>query len=301
MRKLRSRLPSPNALVAFEAVARHLSFTKAAQELNVSRGAASSHVKNLEAHVGVLLFERLHRALKLTPAGEALAQTVSGSLEAILKTVGEIQVQQADNRLTVAASPSMATNWLMPRIAEFRAQSTDADIRFYISEDYVDLAQDGIDVGIRYGDGNWAGAETQRLTQVELSPVCSPAYFEGREPLADPSDLVGEHLLHLTGPYEPEMRWSNWFALHGVDVPASLPGLYFDNHQSLVQAALQGQGVALLGWPAVSIQLDGKSLIRPIDIEPTAHKFIWLVWPASRPRTALAQAFCDWVTVKMSR
>lgn len=301
MQKLRSRLPPPNALVAFEAVARHLSFTKAARELNVTRVAASSHVKNLENHIGVQLFHRLHRALRLTPAGESLAQSVSDSLESIIKTVESIQVPVTENRLTIAASPSMATNWLMPRIAEFRQQHPSVDIRFLISEEYVDLVAEDIDIGIRYGDGNWRGTDTQRLTQVELWPLCSPAYFGDRDPFEEAAELASEQLLHLTGSYEAEMRWANWFRHQGVDVARTLPGLSFDNHHSLVQAALQGQGIALLGWPAVSLQMEQANLVRPIGIQPTRHKFMWLVWPAGKTRSAITRAFCDWVTSKMTK
>jgi len=300
MENLRKRLPPPNALIAFEAVARHGSFTEAARELNVTRVAASSHVKNLESHIGVALFQRQHRTIRLTPAGEALAQSVSDSFASVIKTVEAIQAQGGENRLTVAASPSMATNWLMPRIARFRQRCPDVEIRFFISEEYVDLAAEGIDVGIRYGDGDWRETEAERLTQVALSPVCSPAYYQSRDQLTEASQLADEQLLHLTGSYEPEMTWQSWFRHHGISVAHPLPGLFFDDHHSLVQAALQGQGVALLGWPAVSLQLRERSLIRPIEIEPTHHKFIWLVWPANQARTGVFHTFCDWVREEMS-
>lgn len=300
MQKLRFKLPPPNSLVTFEAAARHLSFTKAAKELNVTRVAASAQVKALENHIGVLLFERMHRAIRLTPAGEVLAQSVSISLNDIAETIESIQTPELGNRLTVAASPSIMTHWLMPRIGEFRDKHPDVDIRFLVSDSYINLAAEGVDVAIRYGDGRWIGTKAMKLARVQHFPVCSPNYLGTRGKLRAPEDLVGEQLLHLGGGYEQQMHWKSWFQAQDVPPPAKLHGLSFDSHHSLVQAAIEGQGVALLGPPLISRHILQGHLIRAIDVPSLLHQYCWLATPEKGPLSSIAQAFCDWIQAAMA-
>ena len=178
MQSLRSRLPPLNALVAFEASARHLSFTRAGQELGVSREAVSRQIRNLEDHLGVALFRRRHRALDLTPAGEELEAVVRQSLDKIAHTASALQRRRRPSRLTVTATIAIATFWLTPRLPRFRAAHPGAELRVVVSDAPVDMAAEGIDVGLRYGDGKWRGLKTRHLFDVESFPVCAPGYLE---------------------------------------------------------------------------------------------------------------------------
>ena len=295
MKSLRSRLPSPNALIAFEATARHLSFTIAAKELNVTRAAASSQVKQLENRLGVKLFDRIHRSLRLTPAGEVLARRISQSLEDIASTAEAIAAPESEGQLTVTSSPSVMAYWLLPRINEFLDSHPDVQFRYLVTEEYVNLIAAGVDVGIRYGDGDWESTTSTKLAEVEHFPICSPKYIGDRYLQSDPHALLNEHLLHLVAPYETQMRWSTWFHSQGIETEPLVRGSFYDNHHSLVQAVLQGQGIALLGLPLLSSQLASGELVRPIECPSTFHRDMWLVEPMGAKRTQISEAFCRWI------
>jgi LysR family transcriptional regulator of beta-lactamase len=227
-----------NALRAFEVSARHLSFTRAADELNVTQTAISQHVKNLEERMGVPLFRRLPRGLALTDEGLALLPALAESFGRI----GTLLEQFRDGRfrevLTVGAVGTFAVGWLIPRLAQFQEAHPFVDFRLFTNNNRVDLAGEGLDYAIRFGDGAWHGTEAEPLFAAPLSPMCAPAIASR---LREPADLAGELLLRS---YRSD-EWVNWFAAAGVDSPV-VRGAVFDSSLTMAEAAVQGAGVALL-------------------------------------------------------
>ncbi len=295
MQRLRTRLPPPNALLAFEAAARHLSFTLAARELSVTRVAVSTQVKILEDFLGMPLFLRLHRALQLTPAGERLSQCVSKSLGEIVATTEALRSQTREQRVTVTTTTGVASCWLLPSLNGFRQRHPDIDLRFLISDAYLDLEAESVDVAIRYGVGEWPRVDARLLARESIFPLCSPAYLATRDAPSEPRDLLQHTLLHLDGPYDPQTRWATWFQSQEVVLSGPVRGLTFNTYSSLVQATLAGQGIALLGPPLLGpLQRDG-TLVRPIDVAPTPRRSFWLATPQHRPLSPACQAFCAWV------
>lgn len=296
MQSLRSRLPPPTSLVAFEAAARHGSFTVAAGELNVTRVAVSTQVKGLEEFLGTALFVRRHRSLRLTVAGQLLAQTLSLALSEVAATIDTIRAPRDENRVTITTSTGFVTYWLLPHIHVFRSLHPEVDLRFLVSDRYLDLEAEGVDIAIRYGDGPWAGNHAIPLVREEIFPVCSPAYLGKRPWPKQPQDLTSETLLHLDGPYDPETRWETWFRAHDVTDAGKPHGIFFNAYTNLVQAALDGQGIALLGPPLLSQPLTDGRLVRPLAVPPTPRRTFWLLFPGQRPVSRATEAFCGWIS-----
>lgn len=295
MLNLRTRLPPLNALVAFEAAARHLSFTRAGEELRVSREAVSRQIRTLEGHLGAKLFLRLHRALALTAEGEAFRIVVQDSLEHIARAGAALQRKGRPAKLTVTATIAIATYWLTPRLPKFRARHPEAEIRVVVSDAALAMAADGIDVGLRYGDGKWPGVKAVRLFEVASAPVCAPRYLEQNRPLRTPADLVGHTLLNLDGPPHAREDWIWWLAGMQVPQPASLHILGFDSYANVIQAALDGQGVALGFSGVIDGLLEAGQLLRPMAASLGKGLAVYLVVPSSAPLSPLAREFHDWV------
>lgn len=294
MQSLRARLPPLNALVAFEASARLLSFTRAGQELGVSREAVSRQIRNLEDHLGVALFRRRHRALDLTPAGAELQATARESLDAIARTADHLQRRRRPSKLTVTATIAIATFWLTPRLPRFRAAHPGAEIRVVVSDAPLDLAAEGIDIGLKYGDGRWRGLKARHLFNVESFPVCAPGYLEAGPPIAGPGDLVAHTLLNLDGTPHLVEDWRWW--LEGAVPPgASLDILGFDSYANVIQAACDGQGVALGFSGIVDGLLARGDLVRPIADSRSPGQAVYLAVPADAALSPLARKFHDWV------
>ena len=295
MKALRARLPPLNALVAFEAAARELSFTRAAEELGVSREAVSRQIRNLEDHLGVALFRRRHRALDLTPAGQELAAQARESLEAIARAADALQRRRRPSKLTVTATIALATFWLTPRLPRFRAAHPGAEIRVVVSDAPLDLAQEGIDVGLKYGDGRWPGLTARRLFAVESFPVCAPAYLAAGPPIRAPADLVAHTLLNLDGaPHAPE-DWRWWLEGAAGEPADSLHILGFDSYANVIQAACDGQGVALGFGGIIDGLIARGELVRPIPDSRDPGRAVYLVASAGAALSPLARKFHDWV------
>ncbi len=302
MQTLRANLPTPNHLVTFVSAARHLSFTRSAEELNVSRVAVSQQIKALEAFLGVALFHRLHRALSLTQAGEAYFEEVSQSLERIKVATQAIRAAEDRNRITVTATTGFTTYWLMPRIGEFRALHPEIDLRFLISDKYLDLHTENVDVAIRYGDGDWDNLDCTFLQRERIFPVCSTTYLAGRERFSKPEDLLNENLLFLEGRYDEQTRWPVWFREQGVEVEKISQGITVNTYSNLVQATLDAQGIALVGPPVIEQFLNNGTLIRPLNIPAIRRRAFYLATPA-RPnhKSRATVAFCNWVIEKLGQ
>jgi LysR family transcriptional regulator of beta-lactamase len=275
-----------NALRAFEVSARHLSFTRAADELNVTQTAISQHVKNLEERMGVPLFRRLPRGLALTDEGLALLPALAESFGRI----GTLLEQFRDGRfrevLTVGAVGTFAVGWLIPRLAQFQEAHPFVDFRLFTNNNRVDLAGEGLDYAIRFGDGAWHGTEAEPLFAAPLSPVCAPAIASR---LREPADLAGELLLRS---YRSD-EWVNWFAAAGVDSPV-VRGAVFDSSLTMAEAAVQGAGVALLPVNLFTRELQAGRLVRPFALEIENGSY-WLTRLKSKRTTLAMNVFRDWM------
>ncbi len=194
-----ARLPSLNGLKVFECTARHMSFTRAAQELHVTQTAVSHQIRRLEGELGTRLFHRNRDRLELTEAGQAYLQGVSVAFEQLRFSTGQLLERRGAATLSVATLASFASKWLLPRLGAFRRAHPGIDIRVGASTDLVDFAAGGADVAIRYGSGEWKGVHAERLMDDVIFPVCSPALLSGGAPLARPADLARHTLLQVSG------------------------------------------------------------------------------------------------------
>ncbi|MDM0020055.1 LysR family transcriptional regulator [Variovorax saccharolyticus] len=275
-----------NALRAFECAARHLSFTLAAAELSVTQAAVSQQVRGLEARLGVALFRRLPRGLALTDEGLAL-------LPVLVDAFGRIEsvIQQFDNGhffevLSVGVVGTFAVGWLMPRLRLFRDSCPFIDLRLMTHNNVVDLAAEGLDFAIRFGDGNWPGLQVEALVEAPLTVLCAPLVAAR---VRRPQDLAHETLLRS---YRVE-DWPGWFAAAGLDCPA-IRGPVFDSSRLMVEAALQGAGVALAPASMFERELQEGRLLRPLSIEVATGSY-WLTRLRSRPVSPAMGLFRDWL------
>lgn len=275
-----------NALRAFEASARHLSFTGAAHELHVTQSAISAQVKNLEQRLGSALFRRLPRGLVLTDEGQALLPMLSDSFKRMAAVLGQFERGRLREPLTVAAVGTYAVGWLMPRLERFTLDHPFVDLRLQTHNNQVNLAGEGLDFAIRFGDGSWHGTWAEALQQAPLSPVCSP---ELAASLGSPDDLGGRTLLRS---YRSD-EWPAWFEAAGV-TPHVLRGPVFDTSLAMASAAMQGFGVALLPPSMFMLELRQGRLVQPFDVQITQGRY-WLTRLKSRPPSTAMNEFRDWL------
>ena len=278
-----------NALRAFEVSARHLNFTRAAEELHLSPTAVSQHVRNLEQRLGKPLFRRVPRGLALTDEGLALLPVLAESFARIAASlVGFDRGRGARLRevLSVGAVGTFAVGWLLPRLREFQHVHPFVDLRIFTNNNRVDLAGEGLDFAVRFGDGHWHGTEAIALMKAPLAPVCAPAIAER---LKTPRDLGREALLRS---YRSD-EWAAWFAAAGLQPPL-VKGVIFDSSLAMAEAAAQGAGVALLPSAMFARDLRSGRLVKLFDVEIDAGGY-WLTYLKSRRTTAAMRAFRDWV------
>jgi LysR family transcriptional regulator of beta-lactamase len=284
---IRPHLPL-NALRAFEASARHLSFTRAAVELFVTPAAVSHQVKSLEAMLNVTLFKRLPRGLLLTSEGETLLPVLRESFDRIAETLERFEGGHYREVLTVGAVGTFAVGWLLPRLADFQAKHPFIDLRLSTHNNRVDVAVEGLDYAIRFGAGAWHGIEALRLIDAPLSVLCVP---ELARQLLSPEDLLKQTLLRS---YRTD-EWPEWFLACGL--PANAPtakSIIFDSSLAMMEAALQGAGVALAPPLMFSRQLAAGAIEQPFAIGITTGSY-WLTRLQSRPETAAMTAFKGWL------
>jgi LysR family transcriptional regulator, regulator of gene expression of beta-lactamase len=280
-----SQLPL-NALRAFEAAARQLSFTRAGLELRVTQAAVSQQVKLLEEILGVPMFRRLPRGLALTEEGEALLPVLTDTFRRIAGTLERFEGGRLREVLTLGAVGTFVTGWLLARLPEFRTTHPFVDLRLMTNNNRVDLAGEGLDYAIRFGDGAWHGTEATRLFAAPLSPLCSPALARF---IQHPADLVRQTLLRS---YRVD-EWERWFAT--VDLPApAIRGYVFDSSLTMAEAAVQGVGVALLPARMFDRDLRHGRLIRPFTAEVRLGDY-WLTRLKSRSESAAMSAFRTWL------
>ena len=285
------RLPSLNALRAFEAAARHLSFTRAAEELNVTQAAVSHQIKSLEEDLGIPVFRRLNRALVLTGAGKTLFPAVSEAMAIMTSAVDSLHHQDQSGELTVTTMDSFAATWLVPRLGRFRTSNPDIDVRITTSDDRVDFARVNVDFAIRFGAGNWPGLNVERLMTEEVFPVCAPSLLETGPPLTSPADLKNHTLLH------DDLRedWRMWLMATGQkDIDAS-KGPGYQHSNLVILAAEQGDGVALARSVLVQGALDSGRLVKPFDFALPGEFAYYMVCPQANLKRPKVKAFRKWL------
>lgn len=284
---LRSHLPL-NALRAFEASARHLSFTRAAIELCVTQAAVSHQVKSLETQLNVTLFKRLPRGLMLTSEGETLLPVVRDSFDRIAQTLSQFEGGHYREVLTVGAVGTFAVGWLLPRLPEFQARYPFIDLRLSTHNNRVDVAAEGLDYAIRFGAGAWHGTDACELLAAPLTVLCVPPLAEQ---LHAPQDLLKHTLLRS---YRTD-EWNLWFQAAGLPADTLVPrSIVFDSSLAMMEAALQGIGVALAPAMMFSRQLESDVIRQPFNVGISTGSY-WLTRLQSRAETPAMLAFKRWM------
>ncbi|MEA2780420.1 MAG: LysR family transcriptional regulator, glycine cleavage system transcriptional activator [Rhodospirillaceae bacterium] len=292
------QLPGLGALKTFEAAARLLSFTKAAEELGVTPAAVSYQMRALEDQLGIRLFNRSSRVVQLTQAGGVLQLGVSEALDGIGRTIARLRGMDARPRLTVSSSPSLAAKWLVPRLPRFLQLYPDTDVRVEVSNRLVDFAQEEVDLAIRFGRGEYPGLRVHRLFDETIFPVCSPKLLDGSPPLTQPRDLRHHMLIHVEwqalGATWPD--WRMWMLAAGLGDLDATHGLHFSQTSLALQAAIDGQGVALVESTLAADDLASRRLVRPFELSlkgPAEFAYFALSPPATAERP-LVKAFREW-------
>ena len=286
------------SLVAFEAAARHLSLTRAGEELRISREAASRHIRVLEEHLGVKLFDRLHRGVALTAPGQKFQAVVVESLGNIASVSASISRPGKSSSITVSATIAISSFWLTPRLARFRAKYPDIEIHVAISDQPHDLIGGQIDVGLRYGDGQWPGLNAIHLFNVDSFPVCSPDYLAGAGPLNEPADLLNHTLVNLDGSTHAAEDWWWWLKEQNVRVPQSFSMLGLDSYDNVIQLAVKGEGVALGFSGIVNEFLADGRLVQPIAATLSRNNAVYVLTPSTQSPSSTVQDFIDWIVVE---
>lgn len=286
------RLPPLNALRTFEAAARHLSFTKAAEELFVTQAAVSHQIKALEEHLGVKLFRRRNRTLVLTEEGQALLPSVRDGFALLALGVRRLRERAGRGTLTISVMPSFGAHWLVGRLGRFQAAHPEIDVRVTTTPRLVDFAREDVDVAIRYGRGDWPGLRCERLLTEEIFPVCSPRLMEGPHPLRRPEDLAHHTLLHVL--HYPD-DWRLWLRAAGVSTVDPERGPRFEIFSLALQAAIQGVGVAVARGALAAEDLRAGRLVAPFDLELPSECAYHFVVPEATADQPKIRAFRDWL------
>ncbi len=292
-----SWLPSLSGLRTFEAAARHLSFTEAAAELNVTQTAVSHQVRRLESQLGVTLFVRRGRALELTEAGRILLPSVSSGFESLRSGVQALRRSEDQAVLTVTTIVSFATKWLVPRLSAFQAAHPDIDLRLLTSTRINDLDREDIDVAIRWGNGDWSDSLLiEKLMSEDLFPVCSPDLLRRGPPLLAPGDLAQHTLLH-TMPFADD--WMMWLTAAGVQSVDPKAGPKFDLALNAIQAAIDGVGVALAHAAFVESDLAAGRLVVPFECRLPSEAAYYVVSPRAAAQQPKIARFREWLRAEV--
>jgi LysR family transcriptional regulator, glycine cleavage system transcriptional activator len=284
------RLPPFFSLRALEAATRHRSYSRAAQELSVTHGAVSQQIRKLEAELGARLFERSGNAMIPTPEAVRLAAGVARGLDLLQNAVSEFTAAAARDPLVVSLDPQFANRWLPSRLQRLLTDPSGANLELRVEERLSDFVTDGVDMGVRYGAGQWTGLEKHRLFGETLIPVCSPK-MAGEHRIRRPRDLLTAPLLHG---YRP---WSLWFSAFGLEAPAQA-GMLFEDSVMLVEAAAQGLGIALARSALIEGDLASGRLVRVLEGGVASDFGFFTVWRADNRKLARIQALSDWLSAE---
>lgn len=282
-------LPSLDALRIFAVAARHESFSAAAAEIHVTHGAVSQRIKQLQAELGVNLFERSGNKMLVTPEGRVLLRSVELAIGEITRGVDSIRVATTSRELTVSLLPVMASRWLIPRLSRFHQRHPRIDINIRTSLNLATFQSDGVDLAIRFGPGEWSGLRAIKLADEELFPVCSPSFNDSRLPTT-PAELLKMPLLRDTN-----LPWSYWFEAVGVTVRREIRGTSFTDANLLLEAAVSGQGIALARKSICAPELASGRLVRLFQQTFRTAYSHFIVYPPAKERNANVVAFRDWL------
>jgi LysR family glycine cleavage system transcriptional activator len=295
----RRRLPPLNALRAFEAAARHLNFSRAADELSVTPGAVSQQIQNLEDYVGVALFKRTPKGLLLTDPAQIALPALREAFDRLAEAASMLTAAVDGRRLTVSVAPSFAAKWLVPRLGKFETLHPMVDVWISAGMELVDFNSGEIDIAIRYGSGRYPGLEVQRLMQETVMAVASPGLLE-TQPLNELEDLKGQILLHDGSPDADEScpDWTMWLAARGVRGVDGSRGPRFNQSSLVIEAAVGGRGVALAKRALAQADLDSGRLVAPFQIATAVDFAYYLVFPKTKGRLPQVKAFVAWLTAE---
>lgn len=270
-------LPPLNSLVAFESAARNLSFTIAAEELNVTQGAISRQVKHLEEYLGKDMFLRSSRKINLTPTGLDFYHSINKSLLDIALVTGKVKKWQGEQKITVATTNTMASLWLLPKVAEFQNEHENVDLRILTFDNVLDLKRLDCDIALFYCKNPPSDMEVSTLFPEEVFPVCSPSYLRKIGHPTEPKEVLNRTLLYLDDSQKDWLSWDEWFDEVGLPNITPRNTININNYSLLLQAALNGQGIALAWGSLVDNYLKSGALIRPVEhILSTSSSFCML-------------------------
>jgi LysR family glycine cleavage system transcriptional activator len=292
----RRRLPPLNALRAFEAAARHLNFSRAADELSVTPGAVSQQIQNLEDYVGAALFKRTPKGLLLTDAAQTALPALREAFDRLAEAASLLTAAVDGRRLTLTAPPSFAAKWLVPRLGAFEKAHPQVDVWLSAGIELVDLTAGEVDIAIRYGGGRYPGLEIRRLMSETVIPVASPEHLEAN-PLTSPGDLSNHILLHDGSPDLDDScpDWSMWLAARGLKGVDGNRGPRFNQSSLVIEAAVNGRGVALAKRTLAQADLEAGRLVAPLQIATAVDFAYYLVHPKAKGRLPQVKAFVSWI------
>jgi len=284
------QIPPLSAVRVFEAAARHLNFTRAAEELAMTQAAVSYQIRMIEDRIGTALFVRTGRRVSLSPAGQRLAPLVSAAFDQLDEAFAKVRLAES-GVLTISAAPGIAAGWLGPRLARFQLAKPDIAVRLLATHELVDFTRDEVDVGIRIGQGDWPGLRAIELFPAEFTPMCSPAYLDRVGPFADPAHLLGTLRMN-----SDDVWWRAWFTQIGVPIPDNFNkgSINVDSQVIEGMAALAGEGVAMLTprfWP---FEVATGRLVQIFPHIGRGGSF-WLVYPEHRHAAPKVKAFREWL------
>ncbi len=285
-------LPSFSSLLAFDAAARHGTFTRAARELNVSQPAISRRVAMLEADIGVALFDRTTKPMHLTPEGTLLFDVLRSGLSRLETTISDLRESAGNRKFMITADPGFLTYWLLPRFHILRAAFPELNFSF-MTGDYRSGPQ-SFDVQIRFGTGEWDGMTSCKVLGEEVFPVCAPVFLEGREPALDPMDIQSSRLLHLSGSFQRWYDWKAWLTAAGVPATRKLKTIEFDSYATVINAALAGQGIALCWAGLLEEYLETGALVRVSETRLVSDRGYFVTYDATQAENSAAARVAAW-------
>ena len=288
---MRRSLPPLNALRSFDAAARHQSFTRAAEELCVTQGAVSHQVKALEIQLGLQLFKRARNGLLITDAGRDYLAVVRDVFDRLELATDSLMQRQRSGTITVSTSPDFAAKWLVSRLGRFAEAYPEIDLKLAALMHRVDFAREDVDLAIRHGDGQWPELDAVNLTAEELFPVCSPSLMTSRGGLHNPEDVLRFSLLHL----DDRRDWGRWLEAAGAPGERLLQGPILNHASMLIDAAIEGQGVALARTMLAASDLIAGRLVRPFQAAIPLRNTYWIVCPKATRALPKIVAFRDWL------
>jgi LysR family glycine cleavage system transcriptional activator len=295
----RRRLPPLNALRAFEAAARHLNFSRAAEELSVTPGAVSQQIQNLEDYIGAALFKRTPKGLLLTDAAQIALPALREAFDRLAEAASMLTAAVDGRRLTVSVAPSFAAKWLVPRLGLFEEAHPQVDVWVSAGMELVDFATGEVDVAIRYGAGRYPGLEVQRLMQETVLAVASPELLAAN-PLNELEDLAHHILLHDGSPDADDScpDWTMWLAARGVKGVDGSRGPRFNQSSLVIEAAAAGRGIALAKRALAQADLDAGRLVAPFQIADEVDFAYYVVHPKAKGRLPQVKAFVSWLAAQ---